>query len=208
VTEALDRKIAALGSKRRYRKDTFLFLAQEEAKGFFYVVEGEVRVFRMDDSGREIEIVRLRSGEFLGEAIALASEKFPAFARASRDTEVLFFERRVVLRTIRESPAAAEYFVSLLARKCILLNERLETLGSKTVRQRLALYLLAQSPDEGPGEVRLTVKKFELARYLGTIGETLSRTFRRMERDGLIQVSGGNIRVLDRKKVSREAGRP
>jgi CRP/FNR family transcriptional regulator, dissimilatory nitrate respiration regulator len=202
--EALDRKIASLGRKKSFSKDAFLFLAQEEARGFFYIVQGDVRVFRMDDSGREVEIVRLRPGEFFGEAVAFIAGRFPAFARAAKDTEVLFFEQPAVLRRVREDPAVSEFFLVLLAKKCLQLNERIETLNLRRVRQRLAQYLLARCPDSPTYVVRLDIKKSELAKHLGTISETLSRTFRRMERDGLIQVKGGQIRVLDRQKLRQE----
>ena len=199
--DALDKRIAALGTKRSFKKESFLFLAGEDARGFYYVTSGEVRVFRMDDSGKEVEIVRLRPEDFFGEAVAIISGKFPAFARAVRDTEVLFFERLAVLRSIRAEPAVAEFFLALLANKCILLNQRIETLSLRTVRQRLAQYLLADCGTERSCSTDLAIKKSELAKNLGTISETLSRTFRRMERDGLIKVRGRNIRVLDCEKL-------
>jgi CRP/FNR family transcriptional regulator len=207
LMDALDKKIAALGVNRSYRKEAFLFLAEEDARGFFYVLSGEVRVFRMDDSGREVEIVRLRPGEFFGEAIAIASGKFPAFARAARDTEVLFFERQAVLKSIQADSAVAEFFIVLLANKCILLNRRIETLNLRTVRQRLAQYLLAHCAAERSCTIDLAIKKCELAKHLGTISETLSRTFQRMERDGLIEVRGKRIRVLDCDKLRQELNR-
>jgi CRP/FNR family transcriptional regulator, dissimilatory nitrate respiration regulator len=203
----LDKKIAALGVKRSYKKDAFLFLAEEDARGFFYVLRGEVRIFRMGDSGREIEIVRLRLGDFFGEAVAIVSGKFPAFARAAKDTEVLYFERPAVLRSIQSDPAVAEFFLVLLANKCILLNERIETLNLRTVRQRLAQYLIAHCAAERSCTIDLTIKKSELAEHLGTISETLSRTFQRMERDGLIEVRGKCICVLDCDKLRQELNR-
>jgi CRP/FNR family transcriptional regulator len=202
--DTLDKKIAALGTKKSYRKESFLFLVEEDALGFYYVISGEVRIFRMDDSGREVEIVRLRPGDFFGEAIAIVAGKFPAFARAARDTEVLFFERRAVLKSIQADTAVAQFFLVLLANKCILLNERIETLNLRTVRQRLAQYLLAHCAAEHSCDINLTIKKSELAKYLGTISETLSRNFRRMERDGLIEVRGRRIRGLDCAKLRQE----
>jgi len=203
----LDKKIAALGVKRTYKKDVFLFLAEEDARGFFYVLSGEVRIFRMNDSGKEVEIVRLRPGDFFGEAIAIVSGKFPAFARAARDTEVLFFLRPEVMRSIQSDPAVAEFFLVLLANKCILLNERIETLNLRTVRQRLAQYLLAHCTAESSCAIDLAIKKYELAKHLGTISETLSRTFRKMEREGLIEVRGRRISVLDCDKLRQELNR-
>lgn len=198
-----DEKIVALGTRKAYKKNAFLFLAEEQARGFYYVISGEVRIFRMDDSGREVEIVRLRPGEYFGEAIAISSAKFPAFARAVRDTEVLFFERKAVLKSIQADPSLAEFFLVLLANKCILLNQRIETLNLRTVRQRLAQYLLAQCGGVRSCTISLTIKKSELAKHLGTISETLSRTFRRMEKDGLIAVRGRNVCVLDSDKLGR-----
>jgi CRP/FNR family transcriptional regulator len=201
---APDKRIAALGIRKRYRRDAFLFLAEEDARGFYYVLSGEVRVFRMDDSGREVEIVRLRPGDFFGEAIAMVGGKYPAFARAAADADVLFFERRAVLRSIRADPRVAEFFLVLLANKCILLNQRIETLNLRTVRQRLAQYLIAAGGAEASSTVDLPVKKSELAKHLGTISETLSRTFRSLVRDGLIEVRGKRIRVRDGERLRKE----
>jgi len=205
--DALDRRIAALGIQRSCKKGAFLFLAEEDARGFYYIISGEVRIFRMDDSGREVEIVRLRPGDFFGEAIAIVSGKFPAFARAAKDTEVLYFERSTVLRSIQADSAIGKFFLVLLANKCILLNERIETLNLHTVRQRLAQYLLVFCPAERACAIDLAIKKSELAKQLGTISETLSRTFRRMERDGLIEVKGKRIRLLDPAKLKQALNR-
>jgi CRP/FNR family transcriptional regulator len=172
---------------------------KEERDNQLKIFDGALR-----DSGREVEIVRLRPGDFFGEAIAIVSGKFPAFARAAVDTEVLFFERRPVLKSIQADPAMAEFFLVLLANKCILLNERIETLNLRTVRQMLAQYLLVQCRSETSCDIELAIKKSELAKYLGTISETLSRTFRRMERDGLIDVNGRKIRVPDCARLGQE----
>ncbi len=203
--ESLEKKIESLGTRKKYAKNAFLFLAQDPARGFYYILTGEIRVFRMDDKGRELEIVRLRPGEFFGEAIALLSGRFPAFARAVKDSEVLYFEKEVIFRKIDSDPSTARFFLALLARKCVVLNERIETLGLRTVRQRLAQYLLSRCRGkEMECVVELEIKKTELARLLGTISETLSRNLRGLQRDGLIEVKGRQIRILDFARLQQE----
>lgn len=193
--EDLDKNIVRLGSRRAYGKNSFLFLAQEDARGFFYIVTGEVRVFRMDDAGKELEIVRLRAGDFFGEAIALLKGKFPAFARAAKDTEVLFFETQTILRKMEENPPVARFLVRLLARKCQVLNRRIETLGLKTVRQRLAQYLLSFCGKDEACRFEIPIKKVELSRELGTIPETLSRNFRRLQEENFIEIENKSVLV-------------
>lgn len=198
---SLDKGMAALGTHKSYPKDSFLFLAQEEARGFYYIVKGEVRVFRMDDEGKELEIVRLRPGEFFGEAIALLKGKFPAFARAAKDTEILFFEGSSISSKMEKDPAIARFLVLLLARKCQVLNQRLETLGLKTVRQRLAQYILSFCRREEDCRLDLPIKKVELARQIGTISATLSRNLRHLEEEGLIEVRKRTIFIKSPRRL-------
>jgi len=200
----LDGAVEALGIKKTYRAGQPLFHAQDEARGFFYVRLGSVRVFQMDDGGREMEIVRLGPGDFFGEAVAIAGSRFPAYARAVEDTEVLYFNREEVFRRIGRDPAAARFFLELLAAKCLVLNQRIEALGLLSVRQRLARYLLSCCGGSQSCLVELKVKKGDLARQLSMVSETLSRNLREMEDDGLIQVKGRQIHVLDCRRLRQE----
>ncbi len=190
-----------MGVKKVYRKGAFLFLAQEDARGFFLILKGEVRVFRMDDTGKELEIVRLRPGEFFGEAIAILKGRFPAFARATQDSEVLFFETQTVFRKMDEDPAVSKLMLLLLARKCQLLNQRIENLGLRTVRERLAQYLISFCRGDEACRLDLPIKKVELARQLGTISETLSRNLRQLQEENIIKVNKRAISIKSPKRL-------
>ncbi len=200
----LQKKIMALGITKTYRKKAFLFQAQEDASGFFYILKGGVRVFKMDENGREVEVVRLEPGDFLAEAVALASAKFPGFAQATEDTEVLFIEMGDFFKKLETDAALSRFFLDLLAKKCLVLNDRIESLGLRTVRQRLIQYLLSQCSGERACLVELKIKKSDLARLLGTISATLSRNLREMQQEGLIEVRGKRIRVKECLKMRQE----
>jgi CRP-like cAMP-binding protein len=205
--ENLQKKIAALGRPIKYGKNAFIFQAEQDALGFYYLLRGEVRVFKMDESGREVEVVRLKPGDFFGEAIAFASTQFSAFAQATKETEVLFFEKESFFKKLEKDAAIARFFLTLLAKKCLLLNERIESLGLRTVRQRLIQYLLSQCQGEEGCLIELKIKKSELAQLLGTISETLSRNLREMQEEGLIEVRGKRIRVNDCVRMRAELPR-
>lgn len=196
-------EIKNLGSIQVFKKGDFLFNAGDKTNGFYYVQTGEIRIFRMDDQGKEVEVVRLNPGDFFGEAVAFVSDKFPAFAQAVKNSEVLYFPKKTVFQQIDQDPSIARFFISLLAKKCLVLNKRIETLELKTVRQRLAQFLLSQSRGRQSDEIVLNMKKIELAKYLGTISETLSRNFKQMQKDNLIEVHGRNIRVKDSEKLKQ-----
>lgn len=136
--------IENLGKRKRYARGSSLFQAEEKAAGFYYIETGEIRVFKMDEQGRELEVARLGPGDFLGEAIAFVSGRFPFYAQASKDSSVYYFEARAVFRRIDSDPAIAGFFIGLLAQKCVVLSSRVESHGLRTVRQRLIQYLVVQ----------------------------------------------------------------
>jgi CRP/FNR family transcriptional regulator len=194
---ALEGWLEKLGIPKRYPRGGLLFSAGDPGAGFHLIRSGEVRVFRMDDRGREIELVRTGPGEFVGEAVVFASVPYPAFAQAEKSTITLYFDRKAVLAAVGKNPEVAEFFLGLLARKCVILNDRLDQVGLQTVRQRLVRYLLSACSGERRCEVVLEMRKGDLARFLGTIGETLSRALSQLEKEGLIEVRGRRIAILD-----------
>ncbi len=191
----LPEEIMSLGIRKKYRKKSFLFTPGQEARGFFYLISGEIRVFKMDQEAREVEVVRIKQGDFFGEAAAFASARYPAYGEAASDSEVLYFDRQQFFHRLEKNPIIARFFLQLLAEKCLILTERIESLGLKTVRQRLVQYLLSHCSGQMLCEVEIKIKKAELARILSTSPETISRTLRTLQTEGLIESHGRKIRI-------------
>jgi len=197
-------RLKKLGSIKTYQKDEMLFYAQDKARGFYYVESGQIRVFKMDEQGKEIEVTRLEPRDFLGEAILFASSVFPFYAQAVKDSQVFFFDKEKIFSEIDKDPTIAKFFLTLLAGKCLVLNKRIESLGLKTVRQRLIQYLLSQCTGEQECLLELKLKKGELAKILGTISETLSRNLKQLQQEKLIEVHGNKIQVKNCPKLRSE----
>jgi CRP/FNR family transcriptional regulator len=202
----LEDKIKELGRPLVLKKEEFLFNAEDEANGFYYLLSGEVRVFRMDEQGREVEVVRIGPGDFLGEAIVFVASEFPSYAQAVQDSQLLFFAKDEFFRKLESDPSIAKFFLTLLAKKCVILNRRIEALELQTVRQRLIRYLVTSSEFSQQGYVELPMKKGELAKLLGTIGETLSRNLKHLQTEGLISVQGNTIQVHNLQRLKDELG--
>jgi len=192
---SLPEEISSLGIRKKFAKKQYLFTPGQEASGFFYLISGEIRVFKMDRQAKEVEVVRIKPGDFFGEAAAFTSTRYPAYAEAVTDSEVIYFDKQKFFQRLDKNPAVARFFIKLLAEKCLVLNERIESLGLQTVRQRLAQYLLSRCSGQMGCLVEIRVEKADLARLLGTIPETLSRTLKAFQQAGLIEVSGRRIKV-------------
>lgn len=203
MTGILDH-IRRIGVPKRYPRGSHVFKAGEAADGFYAVQKGGVRVYKLDGQGRELDVDRLQPGDFLGEAVAFAGGAFPFFAQATEDADVYYFDRAAAWKAVESDAAAARFFIGLLARKCVVLSHRVESLGLQTVRQRLIQYLLNNCSGESRCIVHLKFKKGELAVFIGTVAETLSRNLKQLQEDGLIDVRGSTIRIENCPKLRDE----
>lgn len=202
--ENLEYYLTELGQEQSHFVGQFLFHAHDPALGLYYVRSGEIRVYKMDEQGKEIEIVRLGTGDFLGEAILFVSDIFPVFAQAVKESQVVFMEKTRLFSRLDRDPALARFFAELLARKCVVLNRRIEALGLQTVRQRLIQYLLTRCRGQQECFIELDIKKSELAKLLGTISETLSRNLKQLQDQGLIEVKGNAIHLKDCPRLRQD----
>ena len=108
-----------MGSKKRAVKGETLFLEGEEASGFYALLSGNVRGYKADSSGKEIEVSRFCSGDLFGEVVVFARKNYPISAESTGKTEMLFFDCSKIRRAVASRPEAADFFLSLLAEKCL-----------------------------------------------------------------------------------------
>jgi len=197
-------KIRDIGREKLISKKEQIFTQGVTADVFGYILDGEVRVYKMDLEGREKEVGRFGPGHFFGEVIVFATDTYPVFAEASKNSTILLFPREGVFTRIKSDPSIAESFLSLLAGKCLSLSSQIETLTLKTVRQRLIQYLLQHCSGGGCCVINLSTNKTQLARNLGTVSETLSRNLRALQDEGLITVSNKTIEILNCDQLRSE----
>jgi CRP/FNR family transcriptional regulator len=193
--------LASLGLGRELPAGAVLFREGEPAESCFLLERGEVALRRVSRKGEEVEIARIPPGEWFGEVVLFAARDYPARAVAIADCAVLELRRSAVLASADLEVSA--FFLSLLARKCLALNRRIDQLTVMDARERLASFILGQCPGARGGcegersacVFALPRKKREIALELGMVPETLSRTFRQMEGEGLFKVRGSRIEI-------------
>ena len=88
------------------------------------------------------------------------------------------------------------------AKRLRYLNNHIENITLKDVAKRVAIYLYEElNKTEKENVIKLKISKHDLASYLGTIIETLSRTFKKLQEDGIIEVDGKKIIIKSIEKL-------
>jgi CRP/FNR family transcriptional regulator len=193
------REIRSIAVDRRFEKGEIIFSEGDKGNGFYVVVGGQVKIFKLSPEGKEQILHIFGSGDPVGEVAVFAGRSFPANAEAITASRLLFFPRPAFLELISANPSLAMKMLAVLSMRLRRFTIQIENLSLKEVPGRLATYLIVLSEEQqNEEEVSLPISKGQLASLLGTIPETLSRIFAKMSAQGLITVEGRRIRLLDR----------
>lgn len=205
--EGLDR-LAGLSRIVHLPRKHSVFSEGQEHGGMFVVLDGLVVAYTISDEGRMLILDVCRPGDTLAD-VPLFDERattYATHARTTRDSELLFLAREPFLAFLRQHPVVAWEMLRRFAASMGEMGRRLEGVTLRDVRSRLARYLLHELETRGlDGEpsptLELGLTKGSIASYLGTVNETLSRTFNRLVRDRVLAVDGPRITVLDVERL-------
>ena len=189
--------LAKVAVARAYDRGESLFHCGDEADGFYLIVEGRVKLSRFGSDGREQVVHLLGPGQPCGEVPVFEGGSFPATAEALSPLSALFVSRRAFLSLADSHPQVLLSMLAILSRRLRGLVELVDDLSLKEVSARLARHLLDLAARQEGAPFKLDTDKRTLASRLGTIAETLSRTFHRLQEQGLIAVKGRAVSILD-----------
>ncbi len=206
LPEAQREKLAWIASSQALDRGALIFSDGDDASGFYVVLSGRIKIYKLAPDGKEQILHLFGPGEPFGEVPVFTGERFPAHAEAMEKSSILYFPRAAFIELVRQEPSLALNMLAVLSKRLRLFTHLIESLSLKEVPGRLAAYLLYLSDrSDDPAALRLDIPKGQLASLLGTIPETLSRILGRMAGQGIVEVEGRAIRLLDRSALEELA---
>jgi CRP-like cAMP-binding protein len=192
------KEISNIAVEKHVVKGETIFLDGDDCSGFYLIVSGMVKIFKLSADGKEQILHFFGPGEPIGEVPVFSGQPFPANAEAMVKSRLIFFPRQAFVRLISDNPSLSLNMLAVLSLRLREFTVQIESLSLKEVPARLAAYLVYLANEQGKDHsVTLTISKGQLASLLGTIPETLSRIFARMTEQGLIRVRGRTIYLTD-----------
>lgn len=189
-----------IGRVREHARGDLLFSDGEPAAGFFVVLSGKVKVYKLSAEGKERILHIIHPGGTFAEAAIFGDGLYPAYAEPLQKSILLFLPKESFLSLLTANSRIA---INMIAGLSLFLRQfagQIEELTFKDVPSRLARYLLEVAAGSTQ-RVELPVSKSQLASNLGTVSETLSRTLRKLADEDLIQVDGKMFKVLDYERL-------
>lgn len=204
------RIIASITKIKLLKKNELVFMEGQEYKGFYIVLKGTVKVFKTSESGKETVLHIVKPLNAFADVPLFEGGCYPVNAQTETETMLMFVPRREFIEVLENNISMCLKMLSGFAKKMRSLTRKIEDLSLKEVINRLAAYLVLEVENSTRRNlpepfVKLTISKGTLAAYLGTITETLSRTFHRLEEENIIRVDAKKIFILDYQRLQELA---
>lgn len=189
--------IADLIVQQPYSKGSTIYLAGDEVSRFLIVEHGQIKITQSSAAGNE-QIVRvLNAGEFDGEANLFGRTERDTSATVLTDALVCQINRADFQRLLHQIPEVAVSLLNQMSQKIAQLEKQVTLTNTVDVKGRLAQYLVETSAALHQESFSLPLLKKDIATYLGTTAETVSRTFKELVHEQLITNKGRQVTILD-----------
>ena len=164
------------------------------------LLKGKIESSFQNESFDQITMHTFTGGYLFGEGLVINHAKnSPVQVRAVEDSVVLFIDLEMIYAAANNSPVRnilARNLIKSLAKKNLILNQKVRILSQKSLRDRIFIYLRTL-PKDRDGYVKIPFTQTALAEYLGVNRSALSRELGRMQNEGLLVIDGKKIKIID-----------
>lgn len=193
---AQQQTLRAAGRRRRFADGQMIQLRGDEARGFWLIEVGEVRIGQFDAHGHFNAIAQLRSGDSHGELAMLADRPRVVDALAAGPVEALWIPATALEALLAADPGAARRLIAGLARQVQDMIDVVALIRRSRGADRIAQVLAILAADQ-PEHCRIAITQQALADLTGTSRMTVSQVLGTLEGQGMIRRGYGAIAVLD-----------
>lgn len=200
-------RVAVGTTEHRIVKGQVVFQRGDPCVGFHIVVYGQIKLAFVSPQGSEKVVEIIGPGMSFGEALMFTDRPYIVYAQALADSMLLHIAKETIDGELERDPALARRMLAGLSRRLHALIQDVEAYSLRSGMQRVIGYLLRDidpaPAGAGPVRVRLAVGKGVIASRLNLTPEHFSRILNELSGDGVIEVHGADIDILDVERIRR-----
>lgn len=187
--------------KAFYKQGEQVHSAEQECIGVLIIKKGELRTYILSEEGKEITLFRQTEGDvcILTASCVLSSIHFDVHVDAEKESEVLVINAPAFSKLCKKNVYIENFSLRLATERFSDVMWAMEQILFMSFDRRLAIFLLDESAKNGTDSLTLTHE--QIAKYMGSAREVVSRMLKYFVKEGIVEVSRGCIRILDKKKL-------
>ncbi len=188
---------------KEFERDSYVAHSQDVCHDLFIVTGGSVRGEMTDFSGKKLKIEDIVAPRPLAAAFVFGREnRFPVDIIANEQSTVMIIPRDVLIFLLQSSEVILKNYLNTISSRAQFLSGKIRFLSFKTIRQKLANYILMHSANDDH-TLTLDQSQTELADFFGVTRPSLARTLAQMEEEGMISAKRRQITIINREKLNK-----
>ncbi len=195
-----------IGNKkiRTYKSGEVIYDEGNHANNIYLLKSGVIKSHKIDEFGKELITKIFKADEFFGYTSLTENIPYLESATAMEKAEVVAISKDDLKKMLKQNHKLTLEFIQLLADNLIEFKEQLLQMAYGSVKKKTASTILQfaeKIPSKSEGTIKIS--RSDLASVAGIATESLIRTLSSLKKDGLIDIEGRNITVLDVEKLKR-----
>lgn len=200
-------QLATVCFNERFKKKSYIFFERDSGHKFYMIQEGKIKITKTDAEGNEVILAILCEGEAFGEMSLIDGLMRNANAVAMEDVSLLTLSDKDFFNLIIKNSTFALNLLKILTLRLRITDYAIKGLFLDDVLKRviICLYNLAKQMGKVEGHAIIIndmPSQSDFASLAGTTRETLSRTLKKIESDGIIIKEEKRIVIPDFEKFT------
>lgn len=178
-------EIEDLVRKKTYQKGE-LVVDPSSDDNLIIVAYGGAKLYNLDENGHENITQILHTGDYAGEDWLFGKKNSNTYVEATENSKICLLNRKDFLNLLEDQPMLSIKLIEQSMTKMQSMQKQIDLLSLPKIEDRLSEYLQEYAVKVGKKTFNLPLKMKDLALYLGTTPETLSRKFALLEKQGVL----------------------
>jgi len=185
---------------RSFNKKDIIYEEGKTARWLYFVVEGQIKEYKINEYGKELTTNLINPGEFFGYFPLINETKYNNNTACTTNTVLRLIPKEDFFILLFNNRDFAAKFIKMIANKAEDIEMKLLDIAYSSVRKKVANALCAfatKTTTNVNNQIELNVSRDDLAHMAGTAKETLIRTLSDFKQEGLISMDGKSILISD-----------
>ncbi|MBA4407792.1 MAG: Crp/Fnr family transcriptional regulator [Bacteroidota bacterium] len=188
---------------KTYQKNDLITIGGEICDRLLIIQQGSVKAEMTDYSGKTIKIEDLAAPWPLATAFLFGKEnRFPVTVSATSEVEMVSIPKPEFVKLLQMNSLILNNYLNTISSRAQFLSQKLKFLSFKTIRQKIAHFLLEKAGDRLQ-TVEIMQTQGQLAEMFGVTRPSLARTLSEMSQEGLIEIDRRTIKIPDKNRMNQ-----
>ncbi|HVD98907.1 MAG TPA: response regulator [Cytophagaceae bacterium] len=200
----LEQLIADQRRISKYKKKQVLYMEGNMANSLYFIATGKIKTYKTNEDGRDYITGLHKNGDFIGYMNLLEDSVYSDSAMVLEDCEICVIPKQEFFALLFSNRDITEKFIKMLSNNILEGEERLLKLAYNSVRKRVAESLLFIRKNYGKEDSKpfsMPVSRDDIASITGASKETVIRTLSDFKDEGLIDINGSTITIVNENKL-------